>query len=125
MQTSNFATDWDNPNAISIARRPPHGWHGGIYMALAPPEWLVDERKTLSEDDYTRLYYKHVLSRLNPKTVYQELGEDAVLLCYESPGDFCHRRIVADWLFVALGHEIPEIGKKKGDAISPDQQTLF
>lgn len=125
MQTSNFASDWDNPNAVSIARWPPRGWHGAIYMALAPPDWLVDERDNLSHDDYVRHYYKHVLNRLDPKIVYTELGEDAVLLCYEPPEDFCHRRIVADWLFVALGHDIPEIGKKNERSISPDQQTLF
>ena len=24
--------------------------------------------------------------------------EDIALVCYEKPGDFCHRHLVADWL---------------------------
>lgn len=35
---------------------------------------------------------------LNPNDILKELGEDAVLLCYEKPGDFCHRHLVSQWL---------------------------
>jgi uncharacterized protein (DUF488 family) len=26
------------------------------------------------------------------------LPDGALLLCYESPGEFCHRRLLADWI---------------------------
>lgn len=42
--------------------------------------------------------------------IYQTLGENALLLCWEKPGDACHRRFVAEWLEAALGIEIPEYG---------------
>ena len=47
--------------------------------------------------------------------MYNELGENAVLLCYEKWDDiknnktFCHRRIVAKWLEDNLGVKIQEI----------------
>ena len=50
-----------------------------------------------------------MLNKLNPQEVYEELGENAVLICYESWDDiknrktFCHRRIVAKWLANKLG----------------------
>jgi len=54
-------------------------------------------------------YYEEVLSKLDPKTVYDELGEDAVIMCWESSEKFCHRHIVADWLEQQLGIKIKEI----------------
>jgi len=43
--------------------------------------------------------------------VYEELGENAVLLCWEKDG-FCHRHLVADWLQEKLGIEIKEYVKE-------------
>jgi len=36
--------------------------------------------------------------KLTPKQVVEELQEGSVLLCYEGPGKFCHRHVVAEWL---------------------------
>ena len=52
---------------------------------------------------YVELYNKEVLSKLDAIDVCIDLynisnGNAVVLLCYEKPGDFCHRHIVADWL---------------------------
>ena len=33
-----------------------------------------------------------------------------VLLCWCSPGEFCHRRIWADWYLEKTGQEVPELG---------------
>jgi uncharacterized protein (DUF488 family) len=32
-------------------------------------------------------------------------------LCHEKAGEFCHRRLIADWLNRELGIEVPELGK--------------
>ena len=44
-----------------------------------------------------------ILQKLDKDTVLQELsamtgGQDFALVCYEKPGDFCHRHLVAEWL---------------------------
>jgi uncharacterized protein (DUF488 family) len=40
----------------------------------------------------------------------QKLAGDKIpcLLCYEKPGDFCHRHIVAEWLHNNLGVHVEE-----------------
>ena len=74
-------------------------------MKLAPSWNLIKEK---DEEIYTRRYYDEVLSKLDPRQVYEELGPNAILLCWEAPGEFCHRRLVAQWLSENLGIDIPE-----------------
>jgi len=61
----------------------------------------------LPPEEYVPLY-EEILSKLDPEDVWKELGSDAVLLCYEAPGKFCHRRLAAEWLERELDVEIPE-----------------
>jgi uncharacterized protein YeaO (DUF488 family) len=35
-------------------------------------------------------------------------GKDIIFLCYEKPGDFCHRHIFADYLNTAFGKKVVE-----------------
>lgn len=57
--------------------------------------------KIEDEEEYTKIYLEKVLNKLDPQKVYDKLGENSVLLCYEKWYDikggkkFCHRRIVA------------------------------
>jgi len=87
-------------------------WKGKEYKKLAPPAEII---KIENKEVYTKLYYERVLNTLDPKVVYNELGENAVLLCYEKYDDiksgktFCHRNIVAEWLKNKLGVEIKEL----------------
>ena len=74
------------------------------YPALAPTRQMLK----MGEAEY-RAAYQEILDRLDPRKVYQELGEDAVLLCWEKPGEFCHRRLVAEWLEEHLGVTIIEL----------------
>ena len=105
MQTSYFAKSATNPLAVSIARSAPKWYKGRHYPALAPSWSLV---KVENPAEYEYRYRREVLDRLNPKKVIAELGEDAILLCWEKPGEFCHRRLVAAWLNEKLEMEIPE-----------------
>jgi uncharacterized protein (DUF488 family) len=49
------------------------------------------------------------LDKLDPQKVFDDLGEDAILLCWEAPCQFCHRRLVAEWLEKHLGVNVPEL----------------
>jgi hypothetical protein len=97
-----------HPDAVSIARW--NRWYKGRrYPALVPPDPVL--RAYLKDHDETRYveaYQAQVLDRLDHAQVYQDLGENAILLCHCGPGKFCHRRLVAAWLESALGIEIPE-----------------
>ncbi len=100
MKTSNFSK-WDKncTNAISIAAKAPEWYTGREYKKLAPKYWFFKKYKEDGDEEfYTEQYYKEVLDKLDPQTVYDELGENAVLLCWEGHSKFCHRFLVAEWL---------------------------
>jgi uncharacterized protein YeaO (DUF488 family) len=113
MQTSSFSISGKDPNAVSIARIPPRWipFKGRKYPALAPSKILLKawNYHELTEEEYTERFYQENLSKTTPEKVLKDLGEEAVLLCYEKPGQFCHRRLVAGWLEEALGIVVPEI----------------
>jgi hypothetical protein len=100
----------DHPLAVSIAGRTPVDFTGRVYKQLAPKFWFFKKYK-LDGDTvfYTAQYRAEVLDMLDPKEVLRDLGEDAILLCYEKPGEFCHRHLVAKWLEDELGIEVKEL----------------
>jgi uncharacterized protein (DUF488 family) len=110
MNTSYYAKSAKHPNAVSIAGKAPGWYTGRQYKKLAP---LYSFFKKYKEDGdevyYTEQFYKEILDKLDPKKVYDELGPHAILLCYETPGKFCHRHLVAKWLSDKLGVTILEI----------------
>lgn len=110
MQTSYFSKSGYNPNAVSIAAKAPDGFKGRQYKKLAPKYWFFKRYKEDGDKKfYTEQYYIEVLNHLDPQEVFEELGENAVLLCWEGPNKFCHRRLVAEWLERSLGVKVSEI----------------
>lgn len=110
MNTSYFTKLAAHPKAVSIAGWPPRGYKGRQYKALAPKFWFFNKYKQDGDKEfYTQKYKEEVLDKLDPKKVFEDLGEDAVLLCFEKPGDFCHRHLVAKWLMDNLHIEIKEL----------------
>lgn len=90
---------------IGIAISSPPFYQGLTYKKLAPKPWMLSKFKTgeLSEAGYVENFKNLVLKYLSPEIVKVELeklseGKDVVLLCWEVPGKFCHRNIVADWI---------------------------
>jgi hypothetical protein len=116
VKTSYFSSKlWYDKNAVAISQGVPGWYKGRVYKSLAPSWELVRIKDT---EEYTRRYREEVLNRLDPKKVYKDLG-DAILLCWEKPGEFCHRRLVAEWLEETLGIKVPELG------FEVDQISLF
>ena len=95
---SNFF-DYRGDKGVAISVTVPRWYKGRRYHLLAPTSSLLFLWKNghLEEDDYLHLYHADVLSRLDKEKIRKDLGEDAVLLCWERTG-FCHRHIVVDWL---------------------------
>jgi len=89
---------------ISIAGKCPDFYKGLEYKKLAPKYWFFKQWKINHDNDfYIENFNKEVLNSLTSKEVINDLmflseGKDVVLLCYEKPGDFCHRHLVANWL---------------------------
>lgn len=112
----------DGMEPVSIARGHPRWYNGRKYLPLAPTWHMI---KGLSRHDYCR-EFDAMLDQLDAEDVYRELGENAVLLCWEPPNVFCHRRMVAEWLEDSLGVNITEVGFARDEVLSyvemPDKQ---
>jgi hypothetical protein len=94
---------------VSIARFN-RFWTGRKLLALAPtPDMLK-----INQADYNAAFAK-ILAKLDPQAIAAELGDNAVLLCFEKPGEICHRRAVAEWLERTLGIEVTEFGFARQD----------
>lgn len=99
------------PISIALSAR---YFSGACYKKLNP-DWTF-------KDDLPFSYkpkYNAILQKLNPNTVVNELskisnGKDVVLLCHEKEGDFCHRRLVAEWLEKELNIKVKELAKLQG-----------
>ena len=62
---------------------------------------------------FTKLYKAEVLDRLDPMRVIREMGgDDFIMCCWEPPGEFCHRRVVAAWMRKETGLLIEELNTK-------------
>lgn len=114
MKTSYFGNLKHLKNPLSISGKAPDWFAGPQCKKLAPTWEIFSAYRSgeIDEEGYTREFYEQVLKPLNPHDMYSYLtktyGEDVILLCYEKPGDFCHRRIVANWFEESLGIEVPE-----------------
>ena len=94
---------------------------------VAPTRYMVSG--PCSRDEYLRLY-NQILSKQDASQVVKQIeslsdGQDVALCCYEKPGDFCHRHILAKWITDNTGIEVKEFGvveKKEPVAV---QASLF
>ena len=107
----------ENIIPIAICAKPPKCCTGPIYRPLAPKYDFFQKYKITGDVvEFTENYLGQVLNQLNPVSVvtnlYYQLGLapntcDIALVCFEKPTDFCHRRLVAEWLSTA-GYECKE-----------------
>lgn len=72
----------------------------------------LEYRKQI-EDEYIRSYYDIRLKDLDVKELLCELnekfGNEIILLCHEPVEEFCHRRLIADYIELETGVYIPEV----------------
>jgi len=97
----------ENLFPISIARFLPKWIEAPVYeyKKLAPSKELLLDIKNgdISVEEYKQIYKEEVLDNLNPHALVTHLqnmapfDKDVVLLCYERPGEFCHRSLVVQW----------------------------
>jgi uncharacterized protein (DUF488 family) len=69
--------------------------------------FFARKAEQIDDAEYERQYKEQILDKLDPKEIYNAL-QGSVLLCWEPVGQFCHRRIVSQWIFDNLGIEVPE-----------------
>ena len=90
---------------IAISEYVPEDWTGLKYEKLAPKREFVEAwERNPNNDIYAEKFNEQVLSGLTADAVVEELmsmcpeGTEPCLICYEYPGEFCHRHLVSKWL---------------------------
>ena len=132
--TGSYATV-KSGNTVSITGDGGNAWNyfGPAYKKLAPrlvtylpyAEKLEELKKIKNdllkykkyrkeiEDEYIESYYNTRLKDLNVYelliTLKEKFGENIILLCHEPIDEFCHRRVLADYIKLETGIYIPEI----------------
>lgn len=103
---------------ISIARgTPPWFGPGNRELRLAPTREAL--RKGTHEE-YNALFFPQLYA-MDPQQIVDEILENApenstiALLCWEKPGELCHRRYVAEWIETHCGIVVPEWGFARED----------
>ena len=123
--------DVKSGNTVSVTGDGGNAWgyYGSSYKKLAPKlvtyipyatkyeellklKEYVEFRKQI-EDEYIRSYYDIRLKDLDVKELLYILnnrfGNDIILLCHEPIDEFCHRRIIADYIELETGIYISEV----------------
>lgn len=96
--TSYYAKSGKHPNAVCVSVYPPPNLHGIITLdCFAPTMKMVRDihKGLINQDEYSVLYIDLLLSRkINYGMIIKEFDEH-IFCCYEKPGDFCHRHLLA------------------------------
>lgn len=120
-QLKNLAKDGIVP--ISIARYTPQYFKGRLLIEVAPTGPMLK----MEEEEY-RKAYAEILRHVDVNKLLSSIqeisgGRSVALLCYEKIGEFCHRRLLAEWIERSLNIEVPEYGVTKNPEVK--QLTLF
>ena len=62
----------------------------------------------MTDEEFERLFQEHVLDKLDANEILAEIGDDPILVRWEWSGEFCHKRLIAEWLEQELGIEVKE-----------------
>lgn len=78
---------------------------------LRVKEYLEFRKKI--EDEYIKSYYDIRLKDMDIPLLIslleEKFGDKIILLCHEDVDDFCHRRLIADYIELMSGVYIPEV----------------
>lgn len=108
---------------ISIARYSPGYYKGYTLLEVAPTGAMLK----MDEEAYRRAYAE-ILRHVDANKLLRAIegigrGRNVALLCYEKPGELCHRRLLAEWIQKSVGVEVAEWGVSKNPKV--EQLSLF
>jgi hypothetical protein len=115
--TSSYSLNGNSPNAIAISHVIPEYYGGATLSKVAPSSEILNKFRNDWFDnkpfDYKEAYLNLLQERgITAQGLIDEIPDGSVLLCYEPAGEFCHRRILAEWIEQETGMEIPETLEK-------------
>lgn len=113
--------------AVCVAIGKPKYLNLPQIINVAPTRYMLSD--ACSYEEYLRLY-DQILARQNAQQVVKQIealsgGRDVALCCYEKPGDFCHRHILAKWITDNTGIEVKEFGVIEKKKPKYEQASFF
>ncbi len=111
---------------VGISRYPPRYVKGVISdKRLAPYGNML----RMPREKFDPMY-QEILSKVNVYQFIENLekiseGKDVALLCFEKPGDYCHRTAVAEWIEKNTGIKVHEYGFEPEPDPTPEQLDMF
>lgn len=140
-------------NTVSITGDGGNAWNyfGPAYKKLAPrlmtyllyadalkdlekikdsiPIEEYTKKKRKIEFTYIKSYYETRLKNLEMedflKTLEAKFGTNIIFLCHEPVNEFCHRRVLADYIELQTGVYIPEIKIMSNDEFTLKQPLNY
>ncbi len=101
---------------VSISRGQPR-WP--LPFAYRRATLLAPSRETFelrSDEAFEEAYLRQLketgtekIEALLKRISHDEGGGPLILLCWEKPGEVCHRRMFAQWWQARIGQEVPEL----------------
>jgi len=118
---------WLNPRALQVqtSRTAPKNWSPNrrmVCMELAPSAAILEmSRKRLGDwRDAYRRQLQRLLDSGRLAKIVQQLSPEAILLCYESNPEDCHRSILASFL---TEHGLAEVVEAPSGSSPPRPPT--
>ena len=137
-------------NLVSITGDGGVAWNyfGSYYKKLAPRlvtyEKYVEGLENLSnikdkdeyqayrsyiEYEYIKSYYETRLLNMDVyellETLYKKFGKEIILLCHEPIKEFCHRRVLADYIELETGIYIPEVSTDESKNLTKENPIRY
>lgn len=140
-------------NTVSITGDGGNAWNyfGPAYKKLAPrlmtyllyadalkdlekikdsiPIEEYTKKKRKIEFTYIKSYYETRLKNLEMedflKTLDAKFGTNIIFLCHEPVNEFCHRRVLADYIELQTGVYIPEVKIMSNDELTLKQPLNY
>lgn len=100
---------------VSINLHKPKGLKIAHEPRLAPSRALLEDwLNGMTAEQYVTRYKAEMSLHADLRAIFVDIakgagGKDIVLLCYEQPGQMCHRYILANIIYDRYGYEIKEI----------------
>ena len=105
------------PVGISCFKPGWFNWYNLTYVAPSADLLRRYKNGTTDKDGYIHEFKQMLLNRdakrfvFNLQKIVEQYGEgykDVAIICYEKPGQFCHRHLVAEWLEEQCGIRVDE-----------------
>ena len=109
---------------IGVCRFPPKWFDGPNLISIAPSKDILFTCKN-NHQEYIKRYKNEILSiHKNPQDFIDRLslisdGKDVALCCFEEPGKFCHRHLIAEWLNNTLNLNVQEFKIQEKSKVIP------